>query len=115
EGAMRVGLSGTILAWLALSLLTSCASAPPPKAMVDSCTDARSADTQIALCTAAIQQAGNDKLRQADAYYARGTAYDRLGKQTEMLALDDYTAAIRLNPDLLNAHKRRADLYSRLG
>jgi tetratricopeptide (TPR) repeat protein len=49
----------------------------------------------------------------AEAHYGRGLTYVREFQGKDREALDDFTAAIRLDPEHVGAYKARAEIYSR--
>jgi tetratricopeptide (TPR) repeat protein len=65
------------------------------------------------LVMSCMQTDATNKELTAIEYYNRGVVYVDLGKY--QLALDDYSSAIRINPDYAKAYNNRGGVYVDLG
>lgn len=75
--------------------------------------DSTDPDLKIASCTAIVQSGQETAENAAVAYYDRGTAYD--DKDQLQRAIEDYSEAIRINPDYAHAYGNRGRAYGRTG
>lgn len=75
--------------------------------------DSADPDLKIAACTAVVQSGQETAENAAVAYFHRGTAYD--DKDQLDRAIEDYSEAIRIKPDYVDAYRSRGQAYGRTG
>jgi tetratricopeptide (TPR) repeat protein len=75
----------------------------------DDCAQKGDRDLRVAACTEVINSSEFSVAERAVAHFNRGSARDLLGETT--LAIEDYDAALLLNPEMKAAYFNRANAY----
>ncbi len=107
---MKSRTLGTAL--LLAMVLGGPALAAPGPTDADLCSTAK-ADVRVAACTRLIRLSGLDSTNRASVFYDRAVGFTQLGAADPAIA--DYTEAIRLKPDLVQALNNRGALLRASG